>query len=577
MKKQEKAKANSLLVNVLLVLLLALVLNQTFQVTHAQDDNTSNNQWAMNFLVENNQNVTNTTFAPFDQIQLIAMVTYGNASQPNILVSFNVTGPSNSSIPNRITRIETTDSNGEASFSFRLPIETENESQLLGTWQAFATIQTTNGTLQQTQSFTTQWNLEITSISLQNSQNQSQTIFYPGNTVLVQIAINNQGQPQTANISLDIRDSTGRIVNQTQIQNNQISTSSANPTQVETSLQIPNNTSMGEATINAAITSGNYQNMDLPVAENKTAYFTIAASTAPTPPPPLLKNALSLFPWLLIAVGIITFTILVLFLRRKPRTKPVQTPIFAPSTPSPVTDTPKLSQPTTPQEVIQQSAAQTIAPTPKIAREKVMGATIMSEMNLNETKETQSKPIATTEVGKTDLKSALTQQEAAQTTIAYLGRISSLTKRIQAIRDTLKSEREQLAQDITELNKLLDEQERTLKNYLGTVRQEMEKAKITLTEMGNTTDTTTKTNTTPDLTQEPTSQTILSYRNRITSTEKRIQSLNIALKLEKEQLTQDITELNKAVDQQQKTLNNYFDIVRQEIEKLQNFLKTDKD
>ncbi len=190
---------------------------------------------------------------------------------------------------------------------------------------------------------------------------------------LVQLTINNQGQPQTANISLNMQDSTGKIINQTQIQNNQINTSSTNSTQVQTTLQIPDNTTVGEATINAAITSGSYQNMDLPIAENKTAYFTIATNTAPTPTPTPspFENSLSFFPWLLIIVGAFTFTILVVFLRRKPRSKPAQTPIFAPSTPSPAIAIPTLDQTTTLQETPPKSEAQ-IAPTPKIASPKVM-------------------------------------------------------------------------------------------------------------------------------------------------------------------------------------------------------------
>jgi uncharacterized protein YukE len=539
------------------IIALSLIVIQSIQITKAQ--NQATDQWALSFSVENAQNVTSTSFTPFDQIRLSSTVTYGNASVPDLLVTFKVQGPTGSANPMNITSIAKTNAAGVADSTFRLPAEAENSNSVVGTWQATATIRTSNSTIQKTLSFTTQWNLEITSISIENQQGSNQTIFYPGNTVTVGLAISNADSAQQANITLNMQDASGNIVNQTQIQNTQISNGSS-PAKVQTTLEIPASAIAGEASITAAIFSGTYQNIDVPAGENQTAYFTIVAPAAtPTPTPKIVLNSVSLFSWLLIAVGLFTFTSLLVFLRRKSSPKTSQTPIFAPSTPSPETATPALILSTAPQETIQQPAPQAAAPTPKIAPEKVMEATVMSEINLNETKE-----------------SALSQAPAAQATLAQLDRISSTAKRVQAIKATLESVREQLAQDLTELNKLVDERERALKNYFDTVREEMEKAKTHLTDIEDTSDITAKPNFAPDLAQEPISQAILTYRTRIASTEKRIRALNTALKLEKEQFAQDLTELNKAVDQQEKTLNNYFGILRTEIEKLQTYL-TDKE
>src|SRR5208283_771497 len=82
------------------------------------------------------------------------------------------------------------------------------------------------------------------------------------------------------------------------------------------------------------------------IAENQTVYFTVASNAItttsptptpqPTPSPNTVENSVSLFSWLLIAVGLFTFTSLSLFLKRKSSpTITSQTPIFAPSTPSP--------------------------------------------------------------------------------------------------------------------------------------------------------------------------------------------------------------------------------------------------
>ena len=563
-----KAIMRKRLVLIMIMLFLFPALTQTIQIAHGQ----TGDQWALSFSILNAQNVASSTFTPFDQIQLVSTVTYGNATVPDILVTFKVQGPTNSANPTNVTTIATTNATGVANSSLRLPGEAQNATSLVGTWQATATIQTTNGTLQQTLSFITQWNCEITSISIQNQQGQNQTIFYAGNTVKMLLTIDNTGQPLQANITINMQDSSGEISNQTQIENTQIGNSSTSPTQIPATLQIPDGSITGEATINAAIYSGTYQGIDLPAGENQTAYFTIATNTAPTTTPTptphnTSQNSVSLFSWLLIAIGLFTFTSLLVFLKRKPA--PIassQTPILAPSTTTSETATPASGQSTAPQE----------APTPKIAQEKVIEATVMSGINLNQTPEPQPKFAATIEVGKPDSEPTVTQEPVAQATFAELGRISGTAKRIQAIKATLKSAREQLTHDITELNRLLSQQEMQLKNYFDKVREEMEKAKMHLTDIEVTADETAKLNLTPNLAQEPTSQAILTYRKRIASTEKRIQALTIALKLEKEQLAQDLTEFNQQVDEHQKTLNNNFSIVRQEIEKLQTYL-TDKE
>ncbi len=179
-----------------LILLLSLILIQSIyaiQVTNAQST-TANGQWALSFQIQKvGQNTTSNIFTPFDQIQLTANVTYRNATQPDILVTFKVQGPSNAANPTNITTVATTNATGQAESVFRLPADNQNEDSSIGKWQATATIQADNSTLQQSLSFTTQWNLQITSISTQNSQGQNQTIFYPGKTVTVKLTISNKG------------------------------------------------------------------------------------------------------------------------------------------------------------------------------------------------------------------------------------------------------------------------------------------------------------------------------------------------------------------------------------------------
>jgi hypothetical protein len=249
-------------------------------------------------------------------------------SQPDVLVTFQIQGPSNSGV--NITRAIKTDSEGLAVLSFRIPTEGLNGTTVIGTWKATAAIPTNNGTLTQNLSFTTQQDLEIASITLLDAQGNPQTSFQQGETVAVKLSIDNTGEAQTANITLNLQDSSGANLNQTRKENAQIN---ANSTELQASIQIPINAAPGSATIVAGIFSGSYEGVDIPAAESKTASLTIvAAETEPTPTPtptetptasptatpPPVENTVSLFMWLLALTGFSTFTLLSLFLRRKP-------------------------------------------------------------------------------------------------------------------------------------------------------------------------------------------------------------------------------------------------------------------
>ncbi len=609
MKDRRRRKANQKLAFAVQILLLAFFVVQSIQVVHAQNM-TTNGQWALNFGIENGQDSATTTFSPFDQIQLFATVTYGNATQPDILVYFNVTGPSNSANPTSITRIETTNSSGEAGFSFRLPIENENESSIVGTWQSFAAIQTTNGTLQQSLSFTTQWNMEIASINLENSQSQDQTVFSQGDDIIIQLTINNAGQPQTANITLDMQDQQGNIINQTQILNSQITTSSTNGTQLQTDLRIPNDATAGQMTINTAVYSGTYQNVNLPVAENQIAYFTIATNTsttatpAPTTTPPTTttpasspnspESSVTLFSWLLIATGLFTFTLLLFFLKRKPTPKlDSQTPNLPSPTPSPATATSPVISATTEKMVLQERPIAIDTTATKLTLETATEETVQSTM-------TQASP------------SQMLQSAAMLT---KLSRISNSANRIKALKTVLKSEQDQLAKDLDELGKIVDEEQKMINQELENVKKEAKKLKqLTQEDNLQTTTTTptpkiatektmqaTMTQASPSqilqsaaealsttdldkadksdlgaaLTQKRSAEAMQAQISRISNSANRIKALKTVLKSEQDQLAKDLDELGKIVDEEQKMINQELENVKKEAKKLKQLTQED--
>jgi len=390
--------------------------------------------------------------------------------------------------------------------------------------------------------------------------------------VAVQAEVSDQGSDLTANATVTMQDATGQTINQTQTQNLQFT--STNQTQVQTLIQIPDNATAGQGTINLAIYAETYNGTDIPAAANQNVQFTISSdgnvtatttsSPTPTPGPTVLplvyQNAMGLFSWLLVATGLFTFTGLTMFLRRKTVQTGPQLPL--PNIPITSTNSTVDTQPV-------QTPLQEPSPTPKTSTDKIMQAAVTTEQLPTVYETWNATP---TQASKPEKEIDLTQEPAAQATSALSSRISSATKRIQAIKSILESEMEQLAQEVTELNKIVNERERAVKDYFETLREETEKAKRLLNSNEDTLDETTKPISAPNLSEEPTLQAILTYRSRIANTEKIIQALNISLKIEKEKLAPDLMEFNKQIDEREKALKKYIDALRRESEKAQTYL-----
>ena len=474
MSKTARQSRSAKVVYLMLILLISSSIMQT--VVTAQGQTAKLGDWALTLQTQAiGQNTTSPILAPFDQVQLNSNVTYNNATQPDILISLQIQGPIGATNPTTITRIETTNSTGQAGFTFRLPISSDSQD-LTGIWLASATMQTTNGTLQQISNFTVQWPMEITVLNTLNAQGQAQTNFSPDDSVITQLSINNTNTPQTANITLIIQDAEGNIINQTTTQNTSIATSTTNLTEVQTTTQIPDNATAGQATIVAGIYEGNYNGTDIPVAQTQTALITISAdgtdgasptptasnpSATPTPqqsPTPTAtitaENTVSLFAWLLVAVGLFTFTALYMFVRRKPQPEQehetqtlvispeVTSAVETPNPPTPSTSQPALQAATT-QEITQKPPAEAVIPMPTIAQEKPINATLTTQTPLQEPANVQTEPTRPEQV-----PTAVPEQKG---TNIKLNRIYSTTKRIEALKLALKLEKEQLEQDLQEL------------------------------------------------------------------------------------------------------------------------------
>jgi hypothetical protein len=238
----------------------------------------SSSPWAMELFSRHVGNVTeqiqtSNVFAPFEEVQLYANVSYGNAPVSNLGVSFEVRGPLNSSRPTILIRSARTDTNGTATITFRIPMNNQTENMILGTWQVFSAAATATEPIQGNLTFEVKYHVEINKISFLNAEGDEQNRFSKDN-IRVQLTLKNIDlQSRAVNVTADLKDSSHASIGQIKIQNENLKNDTN--TQVEQEFEIPTEAALGEATVECNVYSGGYGETEIQVAETKTATFTI--------------------------------------------------------------------------------------------------------------------------------------------------------------------------------------------------------------------------------------------------------------------------------------------------------------
>jgi len=432
MKKQIKTKTHILL----FVLMLSLV--PVINLTHlsiAQSVDYSHWTVDLTFQINNGTaiNSTGAVFAPFDLITLKAEITNASTVVPESEVTFNIKGPKATTNATEIVRSEVTNSNNSTSIDFRIPIE--SNEKIIGEWQVYVNAKIADTVLTQNTTFQVNWPVQNLSIAFIDKQGHSQTSFNTEDKVTAVITYENNRQ-QTQNISLNIKDSNGSSITQ---QTLQVTANATKDNKATFEFTIPKNTSNGTAQADINIYSGEYQNRTILATENKTATFKIGntantqtptPTATPTPTPASDKeNTIKWLPWLAAITGIITFITLIMFLKRKNTKKEEETPTA------------------------------TLQTSP----------TVSSEENIK-TALTQTQAILNQNTQPDQL-----MQDT--TTIAqHLNNIAITTKKIQELQTTLKTEQEHLNKNVDELNQTIAKQEKIIKNYYDTIRNEVKKA-----------------------------------------------------------------------------------------------------
>jgi hypothetical protein len=159
-------------------------------------------------------NQSSDAFEPQELVVLYALVTYNDAPVAQKLVAFQASGPANPLQNITTVGSGTTDQNGIANFSFRIPWPNDNpEEKIPGTWFAIATVSIADQTVMDTLTFQVGWIIKITQITTLNASLQPQTRFLRRETVTFNLTVENIGMTEkSATITVDVQDANGNPI-----------------------------------------------------------------------------------------------------------------------------------------------------------------------------------------------------------------------------------------------------------------------------------------------------------------------------------------------------------------------------
>ncbi|MBS7281606.1 MAG: hypothetical protein KIH09_17470, partial [Candidatus Freyarchaeota archaeon] len=210
-------------------------------------------------------------FAPQEDMQLYAYVTYYDDPVEGKLVAFQVSDPLGNTV---LFRSSVTNAYGIASMSFRIPSE-----PMFGQWTAFATVEITGRIVNDTLTFKVGWIVELISLRTINQNYTAQDVFVRGSYVGIEICLRNIAISQkTTYLTITIFDSLKNSINSTAIDNFVVPPNDV-PCYTYVFLYIPPNTVRGKATIYAGAYTGPISSNGVPYCPEISKHITIVGQT----------------------------------------------------------------------------------------------------------------------------------------------------------------------------------------------------------------------------------------------------------------------------------------------------------
>jgi hypothetical protein len=150
-------------------------------------------------------NATCDAFHPGEEVFLYATVSFNEVPLQNILVSFHVEGPPDTS-PISFNRVSETNDTGLASASFTIPWA-ENDSNVIGNWTVFTSVEIDQFEFTDCLFFEVGWIIEVTSVRAIDETLATRNSFGIGGDIGVEISFRNIALTEKkATITLTLQD-----------------------------------------------------------------------------------------------------------------------------------------------------------------------------------------------------------------------------------------------------------------------------------------------------------------------------------------------------------------------------------
>ncbi len=219
-------------------------------------------------------NVQSDAFAPGEEVQISAFVTYNEYPVASLLVAFAVSGPGNPFGNITLYRTAFTDEAGVARTSFRI---SHLNQTTFGGWKATGSTIIGEIVVQDTVTFRVGWIVEIVSAKTVNEQLVDQTEFMRGNYAGVELTLRNIAMTErNATLTVTVYDPLGVRVDSMQMIDFTVKPN-ATPVTVHFFMHIPENAVIGNASVFADAYTAPEESSGVPYCPEVSTHFSIVA------------------------------------------------------------------------------------------------------------------------------------------------------------------------------------------------------------------------------------------------------------------------------------------------------------
>jgi len=216
--------------------------------------------------------ISSDAFSFGEEVQIHALATYNDCPVSNVFVGFQILGPKNPTENITSYRVASTDENGIATISFRIP---NSNVTAYGEWTVIGNARIVDSTFQDSINFKVGWIVEIVSIKTVNKNGVDQEKFMTGTDIGIELVLRNIAMTvKKATITVAIYDHLNMPLNSTILNNFEL-TPNGTLVPVHFSLYIPINANLGQSIAYVCAYTTSVGIIGVPYCHEASKYFSI--------------------------------------------------------------------------------------------------------------------------------------------------------------------------------------------------------------------------------------------------------------------------------------------------------------